>query len=223
MGGMNHQPCREYLPVSTRMSRSFSAAFGYLFQANICLEAVLLDELADLRGQLGPLLNNLRLSSSYIEAFQLDIVAVRSEMDERGYKDLPPLQSLDLETIGESLAAKGAVNLESWRKMSALMKSETFYATLGYFEHRAKDLNAKTNNLHKMFTGLADFVSNGTLHEVLEENKPGNVKIAFAQLITSWTSFLNDFLASSLVSTEVWYAHSGAASLIPSKEEKVST
>lgn len=48
--------------------------------------------------------------------------------------------------------------------------------------------------------------------EPAESFKPG-----FAVLYTAWTKFNALFLASSLLSTELWYAFTGKGSLAPTK------
>ena len=40
-------------------------------------------------------------------------------------------------------------------------------------------------------------------------------KAEFAKLYTKWNDFRARFLASSIISTELWYAHTGKGSLAP--------
>jgi hypothetical protein len=49
---------------------------------------------------------------------------------------------------------------------------------------------------------------------VPEENRVGNFKIPFAQLLTAWQAFIGLFAASSLITTEAWYKHNGYGSLV---------
>jgi len=53
---------------------------------------------------------------------------------------------------------------------------------------------------------------------VAEENQEDNFKEAFAKLYTQWLRYMQDFLASSLVSTEIYYASIEAKSIISGSE-----
>jgi hypothetical protein len=62
-------------------------------------------------------------------------------------------------------------------------------------------------------SALEGIARKGEVTRTLEENRPGNIKEAFANLYCAWAKFNQDFLASSLLSTELWYAFNGYGSL----------
>ena len=57
----------------------------------------------------------------------------------------------------------------------------------------------------------------GKLNELLETNRPGNIKVEFARLYAAWGKFQQVFLASAMCSTELWYRYTGAGSLLDEK------
>ena len=61
---------------------------------------------------------------------------------------------------------------------------------------------------------LSGHSTGGGIHVMLEENRRGNIKVAFAQLYCAWAAFQQFFLASSMSSTEQWYVYMGYGSLV---------
>ncbi len=219
MGGINHQPCRGYLPESTRLSRCVSLARIHFEQANVALEDVLLLELDGKKGSVSPIRHELQLSQDFLSAAIVQLNALHDKMRKLSYVDLPELHSIDLSAIGEFLISKGMVDSESWQKMSTMMQTGTFYANVKEFRVLISQLLKMTTDMHSSISRLADYADDGVMHRVLEENEPENLKPVFARLYTAWNRFHSVFLASSLVSTEVWYAHNnlGSLSMTPQK------
>lgn len=220
MGGMNHQPCKSFLKPSTLLSKHVSMANLQLLQANVFLEDILLAEMASGKKSLTPVVSTLKGSIKSLADASIILVSLKELMDARNYQDLPPLHTLNLKGIGSELADHGAINLGAWNKMRAMMKDGTFYTNVSYFSDMFQKLTMETYMLAEKFSALKHRAETGSLTAVLEENEPGNIKLAFAKLLTSWTTFMQEFLASSLVSTEVWYANCGFGSILDDITEK---
>ncbi len=222
MGGINHQPCRAYLPESTRLSRFVSLARLQFEQANVALEDVIILELEHQSGSVNPIKHHLQLSQDHIISVLGALKALKEKMDTLAYQDLSPLSVMDSEQVGSALTRAGFVEQSSWHKMISLMKKGTFYANVKEFESQMANLLKLTQHLLSAVCHLADFADDGTLHEILEGNREGNIKASFARLYTAWNQFHGDFLASSLVSTEVWYAENGFGSLLTKSADVVA-
>lgn len=222
MGGINHQPCRHYLRESTRLSRCVSSARSHFEQGNIALEDIILLELEGKRGSLNPMRHHLQLSQDFLQSARESLTALESRMWALDYKDLAALHVIDITSLGKDLSDGGLVDAVSWEKMSTLMKESTFFASVRHFHSMLSELSTLTDTLFASVASLGDFADEGTLNSVLEENRAGNIKAPFARLYTAWGLFQADFLASSLVSTEVWYAQNGFGTLALAREaEKV--
>ena len=217
MGGKNHQPCSKYLPQSTKLSRSMSLASAELELANVALENIILAELNGEQRSRDDLMSHLQLSLASLREAGRVVGDLRHEMKANTYKDLPPLHELDLLEVGTQMAHQGLVELSSWEKMSEIMKQGTFFANLDFFGEMMSDLERKTTNLMMTFGRI----KNRKLSEVAEENQSSNFKASFARLYTAWSSFHAHFLASSLLSTEVWYAFMDYGSLVRTKKVSV--
>ncbi len=218
MGGKNHQPCRQYLVISTEMSRALSLAHISLESANVALEDLLLTELNGGKGVTDLIIGNLLSSKKFLGDFGGYIAALIVKMNEENYADLPPLHKLDISTLGIELSRAGLVQAAAWAKVSGIMKAGTFYAVLSTFEVDRVSLISATDDLIKKVEFLAEHAKNGTVNSVLEENFEGNIKVEFAVLYQRWNTFQNEFLASAMLSTQLWYAHTGAGWLVePSK------
>ncbi len=221
MGGINHQPCKHYLRESTALSRCVSLARSQFEQANIALEDILLLELDKKQGSINPIRHHLQLSQDYLHSALVCLVALKTKMHDLNYQDLPPLHTIDTDQLGQHLATQGIVDDCSWNKMARLMKNSTFFANIKEFELQVHLLLKNTSMLLVSVDQLGDFADDGTMHNILEENRQGNIKIFFAKLYTAWNLFQADFLASSILSTEVWYAHNEYGSLTGLKIKEV--
>ncbi len=213
MGGQNHQPCRKYLAISTLMSRAASLAFIEFQLANVALEDLLLIELNDEIGNIDDILKHLNLSSEHLQTLQATMQDLRAEMDIQKYQDLPTLNRINLPAIGASLAEKGALSEDTWNKILQKMKSCTFYGVLSDFQDDVHELSNLTAMLKQKITDLQKAAQAGVVLEVVEMNQVNNFKVEFAKLYTAWNNFQMKFLASALISTEVYYAFNGYGTL----------
>lgn len=213
MGGQNHQPCNTYLKNSTRLSCSLSRAHAELQLANIDLEEVILQEFDLVSGSMQGIVSHLSLSLASLAEAKKSVCDLRTQMVVSDYKDLPTLHKLDLLTIGSKLAEIGCIDLESWDKILKVFKGTGFYGVLELFENSIDKLLLLTHALSNGIRQLEQDAENMTVSKVLEENRSGNIKVEFAALYTHWANFNHEFLASSLISTEVWYAFCGYGSL----------
>jgi hypothetical protein len=217
MGGKNHQPCRNYIEPSTRLSRAVSIACIELETANVHLEDLLLAEFSGGRGTVDGICDHLELSRKALLEVMRNIELLQAKMDKLGYKDLPSLHKIDLEKLGQKLADMGMVDKSSWDVMSSTMIGGSFYANLARFKDRVLDLVNMTVTLNTTIVNLRASANEGRMNVVLEGNMPGNIRVDFARLYSSWSDFNREFLASSILSTEVWYNSEGFGSLTGSE------
>lgn len=217
MGGKNHQPCKKYLPDSTEISRELSLAYAELELGNVVLEDLLLAEVNGGRGSVDGILESLGASSEALERTVTIMHSLRERMDEFDFVDLPTLRSTDLVDLGERFVSDGLVTVEAWSVVSRAMRDNGFVTMLAFLESRVRELVALTRNLSEAVKVLRPAAATGMVTLILEENRRGNLKPAFAKLYCAWSSFNQVFLASSLLSTELWYSFTGRGSLCPVK------
>jgi hypothetical protein len=214
MGGKNHQPCRDYLTESTKLSRSMSLAHSSLELANVALEDILLAELAGGKGAFDPFAHHLSVSLDRLGEAAEDVVSLRRKMEERHFADLPSRDAIDFDALGAKFAARGVVADAAWRQVIERLKEGGFRAVLTEIEARLAVLAELTRTLTEGVASLRGAVAAGEANVVLEENQPGSIKFAFARLYTAWAQFEQYFLASSMASTEQWYVFMGYGSLL---------
>lgn len=214
MGGRNHQPCRPFLEKSTKVSRALSQGMAWLEIANVELENILLAELRAETRRVDKVVRRLEKSESALEDTARHLYALKYQMESSAFTDLRSLAWANLNLTGSRLAAAGVVNQESWDKVSNLMKTGGFISVLESFDERVHALLSATSDLRRQISACGKIAEHGDLGGVLEENREGNFKRAFAVLYTSWLSFSADFLASSMLSTELWYADNGFGNLL---------
>ncbi len=218
MGGINHQPCNRpgpaYLTHSVAMSRYLSLAHSRLEAANVHLEDILLAEMGGHSGTTNHMITALDESISGLQRLRDQVKKLVEAMRGSNYVDLPTKHSFDLEKLGETLVQEGIVDKSAWEFVADLVGRGSFYDVFAYFDAEAKRLVALTEALRAGVTGLEQEVGRGEITLVLERNESGNIKVAFAQLYTAWNEFHRRFLASSMLSTELWYSFNRTGSLI---------
>lgn len=214
MGGINHQPCREYLPDSTKLSRAMSLGRESFETANVCLEDLILAEINGERGDLEEVLSCLTLSCTHLMDMHIHLSAIETRYNANGGWEPPTTRSVSWQEVGTALQEMGAVEQESWDRMSAIRSRASFAGIIAHYREGINELRAITSVLRDSIEKLRPQALVGTLEAALEENRAGQLKISFAQLYTRWNSFQQDFLASSLLSTESWYAWTKKGSLV---------
>lgn len=215
MGGKNHQPCREYLVNSTKLSRFISLAYISLEKANVFLEDLLLAELND--GQnfgIWSILEEMKNSSKFLHEAERISKNLWDQMITKNYSDPDVLCSVDLNTVGEKLCSKGLVTHNAWTKIGELTYEQGFYSVLEYFQKQIDDLLQKTEVLIQKVLALESIANTSQINLVLEENTDANIKVEFFQLYTAWCKFNSEFIASSVLSTELWYLNNNYGSLL---------
>ena len=213
MGGKNHAPCRKYQQNSTQLSLFLSLALANLENANVALERVILNELDGEKGNRSLINEYLNMSMQALESAVRICDNLEAQMRDSDYHDLPELKSLDLVSLGRALSEKGLVNQKSWEEAASLMVSSTFYQLLEKIRTGICALIDETVALSHRFEQIPS-----TLHyvEIMECNRPENIKTEFARLYTSWGTFNHFFMASTILSTEIWYAHMGYGTMLES-------
>jgi hypothetical protein len=213
MGGKNHQPCNHYLGESTTLSRNISLAHARLELGNVVLEDIILSELGGKRGSTKLLIKRLHSSCDHIQKALVDCEKLRQKMKENNFVDLPTLATSDLNEIGNNLIQMGMVNGSHWTHISDLMGKGGFRSVLSFFEQCLNDLLSKTRTLITCIEEIKTSMEAGLTNVIMEENREGNIKIAFAVLYQKWNEFEQHFMASSMLSTELWYRYKNHSSI----------
>lgn len=219
MGGMNHQPCKTYLQNSTKLSRHMSLAFASLQLANVALEDVILAELDDKRGSVDNIILHLIDSEGSLVNMKRTLTDLEQQMSDNNFEDLPPLATINLDLLGTSLTVQGMhKSAIEWSAAANVMGRLGFRGMILAFSGDIDELLKLTDELQNKVEAARELAKAGSMHEMLEENRSGNFKAEFASLYTAWASFQQLFLASSLISTELWYQFNLNGSLVDSTE-----
>lgn len=219
MGGINHQPCNRpktaYLRFSTLMSRALSNARAEFEKGNVCLEDVLLRETTHRfgTGTLADAIRSLNNSRRFLHDVQLAAHLLRKNMQENKFEDLHKQLGIDLSGITAELREAGIASGPKLDSVATVLSSGGFYAVLDVFVEFTKELRADIDALAKGLTLLTGAESSGTVTDILEGNLPGNIRVEFARTYSRFNRFQEFFLASSAISTDVWYRWINAGTL----------
>lgn len=219
MGGINHAPCGKYLVNSTKVSRCMSQAHAELELANVALEDALLVELehhqgCDLKPMIDLMAGHTQSSIDNLVEMKSRIRVLRLQMNELNYADLPPLVKIDLDELGGKLVEAGIVDRSAWQKVEERTRYGGFYATINAIETVVTDLIRLTEDLRAKLAEFEILTKTRELNHILEYNLNGNIKIEFAKVYREWGELTQLFLASSMLSTDVWYRHIGRGHLL---------
>jgi hypothetical protein len=215
MGGKNHQPCRSYLLNSTMMSRAMSLAFISVELANVALEDVIIAELGAGQGDHGPIVSHLNQSVRHLNDMDNALLQLTEQMRKESFRDLPSLATTDLRLFGQQAKSEDLhTSKDDWMVAEETMRKHGFWGMAEVFEKQIKHLVSLTGDLAVRVQECSDSNNASGMHVELEENGKFNFKPEFAKLYTAWSSFQQLFLASSLISTELWYRFNGFGSLL---------
>ena len=216
MGGINHQPCRAYLPNSTAMSRALTMSIVGFNLANAALEDVILGELGE-KHEADPMtiMSHLDNSKNELSKMKMTVEDLRKQMSDLNFVDVPTLATTDLRRLGLQFHAGGLhVPNSDWAIAATTMEHRGFAGMLDMFDQRIDEIDDMTSKLSSKIYAWIEQTPAGQRYLALEDNEPTNFKVEFAQLYTAWASFQQFFLASSLISTELWYRHNDLGSLV---------
>lgn len=213
MGGINHQPCGNYIKESTKLSRSMSLAHLNLDLANVALEDILLAELDGRTQSVDHFEKHLSQSIVHLEDTLVDIKVLRAKMAANHFVDLPTLKTLDWPSLGSELARRGIIGQKEWEHVVERLQAGGFSTVIADHCASVQELIQLSRELRDRIVLLQPVAAVGGVHAVLEENLSGNIKVPFARLYCAWLNFKQLFLASSIASTEQWYVYMGYGSL----------
>lgn len=214
MGGINHQPCRAYLKESTQLSRSVSLARSAMELANVGLEDLLLAELGGSIGSCDHMVQQLGSSIACLRQADVDIDALTLKMEDSRFEDLPTLKTIDFKALGTKLVANGMVSAEAWEQVMSRARDGGFRSVLAAIKQMVQALATRSETLLTAMEALHPVAASSTVNVIMEENRPGNLRVTFAQLYSAWSTFTQFFLASSMSSTEQWYVYMGYGGLV---------
>ncbi len=219
MGGKNHQPCRSYLLNSTQMSRAMSLAFISVELANVALEDLIITELGGDRGDHEPIVTHLNQSVQHLNDMGSALFRLTEQMQKESFLDLPSLKTTDLHQFGLSAKSEELhTSKDDWAVAEMTMRNHGFWGMTELFEHKIKQLSSLTSELAVCVQACSEQRKSSGMHVELEENGQFNFKPEFAKLYTAWSSFQQVFLASSLISTELWYRFNGFGTLLSNQK-----
>jgi hypothetical protein len=124
-----------------------------------------------------------------------------------------------VQEVGRIFSDVGMVSIGHWNEISGQMQEGGFYFVLDFIENKLQGILDGTWNLLSGIRAISDGIVSGKANRIMEENLPGNIKVAFATLYQEWSHFQQYFLASSMLSTELWYRHTKVGSLCESAHE----
>ncbi len=212
---MNHQPCRESAIASTQMSRHLSSATSHIHLANIRLEDLIVDEL-----ELGivqphavePLIGHLREAAADFSKAS----SVARTMDEAlrvsNFIDCKDPQKLA--TIAKRLADQRMLDPHHAGAVELDRSKGGFLACLARIQEGFGQCEMLTRQLCDAFHTLQSRMqAEEKAFDHLEFNTPESIKPAFAMLFAAVGALNGYFLASAIVSTEIFYAVAGLGRL----------
>ncbi len=213
MGGINHQPCRNYMEKSTALSRSVSEAYSSLWDANIGIEDIILAELSHKKSSsYNAVLASLEHSVDSLGRADNDFNQLLQKMNQLHF-DLKPA-TINFKHITEQWEQDGFIkNDVFWQEIVALYREGGFRNAIGTLQNKFIAVRNETRELLGVLTHHRQSVAEGSFMIDVEENKIP-LRQYFAKTLTCWDGALSLFRYSSLISTELYLQDMGYPSLV---------
>lgn len=226
MGGINHQPCRNYLAQSTVLSALVCASRLRLEDANIHLEKALLSELEQHRGNPGEFTSALTALDGSIKGADDTITALgklEQDMRDTNYQPWPAFARFNtadkLMGLGKDLAVKGLIDLVAFEAIALPQLDGGFYATIALLRIELQQVRQRMVELRSAMGDSVMLAEQGMLADELETNGELSFRGKFMMVYQAWNRLYSMFLASAVLSTELWFLSSGAGSLLDDKKD----
>lgn len=214
MGGINHQPCRNYFRESTEWSRNLSVAESEFHLANIALEDVILGELDGEIISVQEIVSHLEKSYQALNSAWSNACTIQEKMKMLNFQDFDCIADSHFDYLGKILSSQGVVSHFAWDEVLSCIRKNGFQAVVENSKKQIEDIM----NATKRLMDCVDMLSPGNIIDVMEENRPENIRIPFGYLYCSRSFFMQSFLASSIISSEAWYLSRGHESFEKSFE-----
>lgn len=211
MGGMNHQPCRDYRREATCLSRCLSLARSSFEMGNVALEDLILLELDGSKGSIEQIVSHLLAARDNLASMGEAIIDLRTKMAALDFRELKGFADAEF----HQLASAGMIETGSLIRMLAIRRHSGFEGNLTELERQRSQVLVNIADLIDAITETTELgvVADGQVDEMLEENWRGNFKPQFAVAYQTFNAFQQDFLASAMISTEAFYVQEGYGSL----------
>ena len=216
MGGCNHQPCSKIAENSTRLSRHVSSATANIQLANVRLEDMLLVELDLELTDLG----SITVMLSFLNSAKADFIKAQASATQmlgtlRSSNFIDCKDEKELDMIIESLCIKSMLNPYYAKMVKKDRCVGGFLTCLEKIHRQIKETGRLVSKLIFVFERLQKALqsSDEKVFSHLEFNSPLNIKPAFAQLYAMLGDLNGYFLASAIISTELFYEVAGLGAL----------
>lgn len=139
------------------------------------------------------------------------------QMDELYYVDLPATDDFQLDEFGDKVIPRLMVGTEAYKEIATHYKAGGFRSALNHLRVKHSQFGFAVADMATKVQELADTDVDDIAVE-FESNDTGNIRPQFAVMYTTWSQFHQMFLASSLISTEIFYIQEGVDSLLGIKD-----
>ena len=221
MGGINHQPCGKYLGPSTRMSKAFSLARAHFEHSNVALEDALISEIESGIGNVSALQKAITFIDNSIIELGIAVecsVELEQKMVEYGYKPWPSFALFQTEekmiALGQDLATAGLLQMDSFKPIALPQLEQGFWATLHLLRDQFVALKEMESDLRDKILPALKVAAAGRLANELEDNGELSFRGSFMRAYAKWNKSHDMFLASAVLSTELWFRSISKGSLL---------
>ena len=229
MGGVNHQPCRKYIPESTMLSKIQSDILAEFETANSLLEDALLTEINGGESEqekyyMEQATEHLIISKKRLERAINCIGHILVKMDRLDFQDnneLNQIAELENSLLPQQIIPKKS---SAWKEAVATITQDGFRGIFYQFRSSLEEIKEDLKTLIEIFYDCQKYAKEGNLLMAIESNELP-VRQNFVKVYLAYLDFSAIFTCSSIVSTELHLKTNGYPSLasttVFSEKEKI--
>lgn len=224
MGGVNHQPCRYYLPQSTQLSQRLSDLVAACHVGNSQIEEIIIGELTNDRGRtargMTAAIGQFTTCETTLDVLLTDLDALFTRMDELEFQDSPSAKQIDLDLLERSFVEQGMIppNSAAWRAVVSAYRKGGFRVVFAMFRERFSAVQPAVNEVKSVLTRGAPFAAEAKFNVEVERNGLP-LRQSYNCLLTAVGVALEEFRCSSLLSTELHLMDMGHSTFVTEAHE----
>lgn len=199
--------CEDYISLASNMRRHFTLMESYFGFAQVAFEDVLY-------GRATPHSVEHHLRNSRANALQVITIADSLESKMRKSNDLFVLSTIDLDALGQIFISNSVVNARAWKQATTNARLGGFHKNLSLIRSTTVLVIDRIGNLSKRMNRLRENKEELLNEQLCETNLPGSLGVSFAQLKTLLSGFQSTFIASLILSTEIYHHFYGNPPLV---------
>ncbi len=214
MGGINHQPCSNFLPDSTEVSKALSQLQIAFWQSNLEFENAILANLHGHNATVAPSIQHIETALKCADDADNALGELITKLALLDFQELPETTRV-LEIISDELREEAAITFsaEMTDNLNKILMTNGFRDLFKHYQARLRSIRANLDLVRIDFETLAQ---SSRLVQDCEENST-DIRINFTRTTMLLNNLVTEWSYSAIASATMWNLNQGHQTMIPLK------